>query len=73
MTTDLASIFWLVVYGPDAAPVGEASLDCSDARQAVMIAFSTASPFGHDLLSDRGFLGRFEAALSMEEELEWLA
>lgn len=67
------SKFWLVVYGPDAAPVGEASLDCEDSQEAVIMAFSTASPYGHDLLSGNGFLGRFEAALSMADDLDWLA
>lgn len=67
------SSFWLVVHGPDAAPLGEAPLNCGDPRQAVIVAFSTASPFGHDLLSEDGFLGRFEPALSTKDGMDWPA
>lgn len=67
MTSDSQS-FWLVVHGPDDEPLGEAVLSCATPQEAAIIAFSTASPYGHDLFSDAGFVGRFEPALSVEDD-----
>ena len=61
--------YWIVVLGPDRRALGQASLKCVNEREAAVTAFLTASPFGHELWSDGGFLGRFEPALSIDTNL----
>lgn len=65
-----AAGYWLVVFGPDAQAVGRAQLNCETDQEAQVVAFCTASPFGHELWSEHGFLGKFEIALSMEDDPE---
>ncbi len=62
--------YWLVVLGPDAQALGRAQLNCETDQEAQVVAFCTASPFGHELWSERGFLGKFEVALSVEDDPE---
>ena len=61
------SAYWLVVFGPGDEVVGEAELLCGDDVEAAMYAFTTSSPFGHELWCEHGFLGRFEVSLSRGE------
>lgn len=61
------SDYWLVVLGPDAEAMARAWLNCSDPAEAVAIACTTQSPFGHELWSSGGFIGRFEMALSASD------
>ena len=60
--------YWIVVLGPDAKAMGRAQIACSNDHDAAVMAFCTASPYGHELWSERGFLGRFETALSVEND-----
>jgi hypothetical protein len=64
----MASGYWIVVLGPRAEALGTAELLCETAREACVFAFSTSSPFGHELWSETGFLGRFDRALSNEQD-----
>lgn len=64
-----SAAYWLVVFGPDAEVLGEAELNCRNDLEAAMFAFTTSSPFGHELWSERGFLGRFEMILSSDAGL----
>lgn len=59
--------FWLLVLGPDAKTLGRTRLNCADACEAVVTACVTQSPFGHELWSSSGFIGRFEMALSASD------
>lgn len=59
------SAYWLVVHGPDARALAQAALNCQSDQEATIMAFCTASPFGHELWSKDGFLGLFEPALSV--------
>ena len=59
--------YWLVIFGPDDVAAGTAELACRDDIEAAMVAFTTSSPFGHELWSQNGFLGRFEMSLSRSE------
>jgi len=57
--------YWLIVHGPDARALAQAALHCQSDQEAMIVAFCTASPFGHELWSQDGFLGLFEPALSV--------
>lgn len=57
--------YWLIVHGPDARALAQALLHCENDQEAMITAFCTASPFGHELWSQDGFLGLFEPALSV--------
>jgi hypothetical protein len=65
MTEALAS-YVIVVFGPNAEIVTEATIDCRNDHDAALFAFCTASPCGHALRSEGRFIGWFEAALSNE-------
>ncbi|CAN7619370.1 hypothetical protein LJR164_004560 [Phenylobacterium sp. LjRoot164] len=56
--------YWIVVLGPDGRGLGRTKLNCSTTVEAVAMACTTQSPFGHELWSTGGFIGRFEMALS---------
>ena len=62
-----SAAYWLVVFGPDYEIAGTADLLCRDDLEAAMFAFATSSPYGHELWSQAGFLGRFEMSLSRED------
>jgi hypothetical protein len=53
--------FELLVRGPESEPVARVELDCDDVGEATRLAASVISPYGHELLEDGRFLGRFEA------------
>jgi hypothetical protein len=59
----------IIVFGPNSEIAAEADIDCASDREAALFAFSTASPCGHALRSERRFIGWFEAALSNEDGL----
>ncbi|HEY9236237.1 MULTISPECIES: hypothetical protein [Phenylobacterium] len=61
--------YWLVVYGPDARALAQAALNCQNDQEAMITAFCTASPFGHELWSRDGFLGVFHPALSVADDI----
>ncbi|WP_374577093.1 hypothetical protein [Phenylobacterium sp.] len=63
----MSSRFWITVLGPDAKALGRAYLACESAREASILAFNTASPFGHQLWSSDGLMGVFDTALSANE------
>lgn len=54
----------LVIFDAEGDSVGDAEFPADDDREAVAFAFTTASPFGHELWCEQRFLGRFEARLS---------
>jgi hypothetical protein len=64
----IAEGYWIVVLGPDDKAMGRAQISCDNDHEAAVMAFCTSSPFGHELWSERGFLGRFETALSIEKD-----
>ncbi|WP_374472193.1 hypothetical protein [Phenylobacterium sp.] len=53
--------FELLVRGPEDEAVGRVDLECDDVAEAMRLAASLVSPYGHELLVDGRFLGRFEA------------
>lgn len=47
---------------------GEATIDCGTDLDAILIAASLATPFGHGLRSATRFLGRFEPTMVCPED-----
>lgn len=68
MPTALMHDYWIQVLTPDGGIEGEAHVPCESDDAAIALAAITATPFGHQLRSASGFLGRFEALLARPEE-----
>jgi hypothetical protein len=64
------SDFHLLIMGADLAPRASLQLDCDDAAEAMEIALSVISPYGHALFEGDEFMARFDRAWSAHLEPE---